>query len=263
LAFTDEQALRYARQTNIPDVGVVGQERLLASSALVVGAGGLGSAAILYLAAAGVGRLGIADSEVVEMTNLQRQIAHGVADLGRNKAVSAAESVARIDPAIDVAVVEDRIVAANALATIEGWDVVLDCTDNFPARYLVNDACVMTGTTLVTAAVLRFYGQVMTVVPRRGPCMRCLLPDVPEPGTVPTCARAGILGPVAGAFGCLEAIEALKVLLGLDGTLEGRLLAIDSRTFEVEVLEAERDPGCPVCGDVPTIVELADAPGTC
>jgi molybdopterin/thiamine biosynthesis adenylyltransferase len=261
--FTDDDVLRYARQINIPDIGVTGQERLLESSALVVGAGGLGSPALLYLTAAGVGRIGVVDAECVDLTNLQRQIAHGMADLGRNKAVSARDAMRSIDPDVEVAVFEDRLVAANALEVLSGWDVVLDCTDNFPARYLLNDACVMLGKTLVTAAVLRFYGQITTVVPRVGPCLRCVMPEPPAPGTVPTCAQAGIVGPVAGAFGCLQAIEALKVLLGAPGGLVGRTFVLDALTFESNVLEVARDPSCPVCGEIPRITSLADVPGGC
>lgn len=260
---SDEQALRYARQMNIPDIGVTGQERLLASSVLVVGAGGLGSAALLYLTAAGVGRIGIADPDPVELSNLNRQIAHGVGDLGRAKTASARDAMRAIDPGIDVAVYEERVTAANALEVLAGWDVVLDCTDNFPARYLLNDACVLLGTPLVTGAVLRLYGQITTVVPHAGPCMRCVLREPPAPGTVPTCAQVGIVGAVAGAFGCLQAVEAIKVLLGLPGTLVGRILALDTLTFDAQVLEIERDPACPVCGDAPTLTSLTDAPGAC
>jgi molybdopterin/thiamine biosynthesis adenylyltransferase len=261
--FTDEQALRYARQINIPQVGAAGQERLLSSSALVVGAGGLGSPALLYLAAAGVGRIGVADADPVDLTNLQRQIAHGVEDIGRNKARSARDAMLAIDPGLDVVAFEERLTAANALDVLHGFDVVLDCTDNFPTRYLLNDACVLSGTPLVTAAVLRFYGQLTTVVPHDGPCMRCTLPEPPAPGSVPSCAQAGILGPVAGALGCLAAVEAIKVLLGLPDTLKGRLFVLDALAFEPSVMEIARDPGCPVCGERPTITALVDYEPSC
>jgi len=261
--FTDEAALRYARQINIPEIGVTGQERLLASSALVVGAGGLGSPALLYLTAAGVGRIGVVDPERVELTNLQRQIAHRASDVGRNKAESARDAMRAIDPDVEVTVFTDRLVAANALEVLRGWDVVLDCTDNFPARYLLNDACVMLGTTLVTAAVLRFFGQITTVVPRVGPCLRCVMPEPPAPGSVPTCAQAGIVGPVAGVFRCTQAIEAMKVLLGLPGILVGRTQVLDALTFETSVMEVARSASCPVCGDAPRITSLADLPGSC
>lgn len=261
--FTDEQALRYARQINIPEVGVAGQERLLSSSALVVGAGGLGSPALMYLTAAGVGRIGVVDADPVDLTNLQRQIAHGTADIGRKKAVSARDAMRAIDPDVGVVTYVERLTAANALHTIRGYDVVLDCTDNFPTRYLINDACVMLGTTLVTAAVLRFYGQLMTVEPHEGPCLRCTLPEPPAPGSVPSCAQAGILGPVAGAMGCLQAVEAIKVLLGLPGTLVGRIFVLDTLAFAPSIMEVERDPGCPVCGETPIITELADVETSC
>jgi molybdopterin/thiamine biosynthesis adenylyltransferase len=260
---TDDQVVRYARQITIPEIGVAGQERLLAASAVVVGAGGLGSPALLYLAGAGVGRITVIDSELVELTNLHRQISHTSADIGRNKAVSAAEKMRAINPDVEVVASSERLVAGSALQLLGGHGVVLDCTDNFATRYLINDACVLMGSTLVTAAISRFYGQVMTIVPRRGPCYRCMFPEPPAAGSVPTCAQTGILGPVPGAMGSLQALEALKVLLGLDGTLEGRLLAIDTRDFDVELLDVARDPACPVCGDVPSITTLVDIPGTC
>jgi len=261
--FTDEQALRYARQINIPDVGVAGQERLLSSSALVVGAGGLGSPALLYLTAAGVGRIGVVDADPVDLTNLQRQIAHGTADIGRGKAESARDAMHAIDPGIVVATYGERLTAANALQTIRRYDVVLDCTDNFPTRYLINDACVLLGTTLVTAAVIRFHGQLTTVRPHQGPCMRCLLPEPPAPGSVPSCAQAGVLGPVAGAMGCLQAVEAIKVLLGLPDTLVGRLFVLDALAFAPSIMEIERDPDCPVCGATPRITGLTDFEASC
>jgi molybdopterin/thiamine biosynthesis adenylyltransferase len=262
-AFTDDQVVRYARQIAIPEVGAAGQERLLASSAVIVGAGGLGSPVLLYLAAAGIGRITVIDSDPVDLTNLQRQIAHSMSDVGRNKAVSAAETARAINPDVEITARTERLSAENAPALLGGHGVVLDCTDNFATRYLINDACVLMGSTLVTAAISRFYGQIMTIVPRRGPCYRCLFPEPPVAGSVPTCAQTGILGPVPGALGSLQALEAMKVLLGLDGTLEGRMLAIDTRVFDVELLEVARDPVCPVCGDSPTITVLADIPGTC
>jgi molybdopterin/thiamine biosynthesis adenylyltransferase len=261
--FTDEQALRYVRQVTVREVGAVGQERLLASSAVIVGAGGLGSPALLYLAAAGVGRIGVIDSDAVDLTNLQRQIAHRTADVGRNKAESAVGSARALNPSVEVTAFPERLDASNALGLLGGYDVVLDCTDNFAARYLVNDASVLLGSPLVTASVMRFYGQLMTVVPRLGPCLRCLLPEPPKPGEVPTCAQTGIVGPLAGALGSLQAVEALKVLLGLEGTLVGRMFVLDALSFDAQVLEIERDAGCPVCGDSPTILAPADTGETC
>jgi adenylyltransferase/sulfurtransferase len=261
--FSNEQALRYARQISIPQIGAAGQERLLGSRAVVIGAGGLGCAALLYMAAAGVGHIRVVDADPVELTNLNRQIAHGASDLGRNKAASARESMLRIDPALDVTTVEERIVAANAPDILVGHDVVLDCTDNFPTRYLLNDACVILDRTLVTAAVLRLFGQVMTIEPHRGPCLRCMLPEPPEPGSVPDCSQAGVLGPVAGAMGCLQAVEAIKVLLHLPDTLTGRVFALDTLAFEPSVMRADRDPACPVCGQHPTITTLSDLRPSC
>lgn len=261
--FTDEQALRYVRQVTVGEVGVVGQERLLDSSAVIVGAGGLGSPALLYLAAAGVGRIAVIDSDAVDVTNLQRQIAHSTADVGRNKAESAAETALALNPTVEVTAVPERLSASNALQLLAGYDVVLDCTDNFSTRYVVNDACVLLGVPLVSASIMRFYGQLMTVAPRTGPCLRCLLPEPPVAGSVPTCAQTGVIGPVAGALGSLQAVEAIKVLLRLPGTLAGRLFVLDALTFDAQVLEIERDRGCAVCGDAPTIHAPVDVGETC
>lgn len=261
--FTDEMAARHARQTIIPEIGIAGQERLLAGSALVVGAGGLGSPALLYLTAAGVGRIGVVDADAVETTNLNRQIAHGTRDMGRNKAESAADAMRAIDPSVRVVVYPQRLTAANAIEILSGWDVVLDCSDNFPTRYLINDACVLLGIPLVTAAVMRFHGQITTVVPRAGACLRCILPEPPQPGSGITPAEAGILGPVAGVFGSLQAIEAKKVLMRLPGILQSRIHALDALTFEASTMEVARDPACPVCGDEPRITALQDAPDSC
>jgi molybdopterin/thiamine biosynthesis adenylyltransferase len=260
---TDEQVMRYIRQVTVPEVGVVGQERLLDSSAVIVGAGGLGSPALLYLAAAGVGRIGVIDSDVVDLTNLQRQIAHRTADLGRNKAESAAESARALNPTVEIVPEPVRLDASNALALLGGYDVVLDCTDNFVARYVINDASVILGTPLVTASVMRFYGQLTTVMPRVGACLRCVLPEPPKPGEVPTCAQTGVIGPLVGALGSLQAVEAIKVLLGKPGTLVGRMFVLDALAFDSEVLEIERDVRCPVCGDEPTITAPVEVGGTC
>lgn len=261
--FTDEQALRYVRQVTVGEVGAAGQERLLGSSAVIVGAGGLGSPALLYLAAAGVGRIGVIDSDAVDLTNLQRQIAHRTADIGRNKAESATEAARALNPTVEVVPIAERLAAASALDLLSGYDVVLDCTDNFSTRYVVNDACVLLGVPLVSASIMRFYGQLMTVAPRTGPCLRCLLPEPPVAGSVPTCAQTGVIGPVAGTLGSLQAVEAIKVLLGLPGTLAGRLFVLDALTFDAQVLEIERDTGCAVCGDAPTILAPFDVGDTC
>ena len=261
--FTDEQALRYVRQVTVREVGAVGQERLLGSSAVIVGAGGLGPPALLYLAAAGVGRIAVIDSDTVDLTNLQRQIAHRTEDVGHNKAKSAAETARALNPTVEIGPYPDRLTAGNAIELLSGFDVILDCTDNFSTRYVVNDAAVILGTPLVTASIMRFYGQLTTVMPRVGPCLRCLVPEPPAPGSVPTCAQTGVIGPVAGALGSLQAVEAIKVLLGLEGTLVGRLFVLDALSFDPQVLEIERDPGCAVCGDSPTILTPVDAGETC
>lgn len=242
---------------------MVGQERLFDASAVIVGAGGLGCPALLYLAAAGVGRIAVIDSDVVDLTNLQRQIAHRTSDVGRNKAVSAAEAALEINPTVEVVPIAERLTADNALDLLSGYEVVLDCTDNFSTRYVVNDASVILGTPLVTASIMRFYGQLTTVVPHVGPCLRCLIPDPPRPGSVPSCAQTGVIGPVAGAMGSLQAVEALKVMLRLPDTLDGRMLVLDTLTFDTQVLDIERNPECAVCGDAPTITVPVDIADTC
>ncbi|HEY3317984.1 MAG TPA: HesA/MoeB/ThiF family protein [Coriobacteriia bacterium] len=260
---TDEQIARYSRQIIVPEVGAAGQERLLASSVLVVGAGGLGSPALLYLAAAGVGRIGIVDGDSVDVTNLQRQIAHRTADIDANKAASAREKLLAIDPALDVITYEYSLIAANALETFAGWGLVLDGSDNFATRYLVNDACVLLDTPLVSAAILRFAGQLTTVVPHDGPCYRCIYPEQPPAGSVPSCSQAGILGPVAGVLGALQAVEAIKVLLGRGEILKGRLLVVDTLGMRTQEVAVERRRDCARCGEHPAMSELTDGEETC
>ena len=263
MALTEDQILRYSRQIIVPEVGGVGQERLLGRSLLAIGAGGLGSPSLLYLAAAGVGRIGVVDADAVDLTNLQRQIAHTTDDLGKNKAASAAETMRAINPDIEVITHEQRLTADNALEILGGYDVVIDGTDNFPTRYLINDACVLLGTPLVSAAILKFSGQIMTIVPGDGPCYRCVFPEPPPAGSVPNCSQAGILGPVAGALGSLQAIEALKLLLGVETTLKGRVFMLDALTLEARDLTISRNPRCPVCGEQPTITQLIDYEQSC
>lgn len=254
VALTEADIIRYGRQIIVPEVGGVGQERLLASHVVVVGAGGLGSPSLLYLAAAGVGHITVIDGDEVDETNLQRQIAHTTADLGVNKAESAAATMLAINPGIEVTVVPERVNAENIGALIADADLVLDGSDNFATRYLINDACVLAGKSLVEAAILRFHGQLFTIVPGVGPCYRCLFPAQPEPGSVPSCSQAGILGPVAGVMGSLQAAEALKLLLGTE-TLTGRALFVDILSMDMRTMEVPRDTECPVCGDNPTIKE--------
>jgi adenylyltransferase/sulfurtransferase len=260
---TDEEIARYGRQIIVPGVGGAGQERLKAGSVLVVGAGGLGSPSLLYLAAAGVGRIGVIDADGVDVTNLQRQVAHATTDLGRNKADSAAETMRAINPLIEVVTYPARLTPDNALDIIGGYDVVLDGTDNFPTRYLINDACVMLGKPLVTAAILRYSGQIAAIKPKESACYRCIFPEPPAPGTVPSCSQAGILGPVAGAMGSIQALEAIKLLLGSPDSVVGRYVAFDFLSLASSSMEFARDPHCAICGDEPTITTLEIAEDSC
>jgi len=250
---------RYSRHIILDGVGPDGQAALLESAVLVVGAGGLGSPVIQYLAAAGVGRLGIADDDRVERSNLQRQVIHGDSDVGRPKADSAAEFVAELNPDVTVQPHELRVSPDNVMDLIDDYDVVVDATDNFQARFLLNDACVLTETPLSHGAVYRFEGQVTTF--ERGadsPCYRCLFPEAPPEGAVPNCATAGVLGIVPGLIGSIQATEVIKLLLGYGDSLEGRLWSFDAAGMEVESVPLRRNPGCPVCGDNPAVTTLDD-----
>jgi molybdopterin/thiamine biosynthesis adenylyltransferase len=255
--FTPEQAKRYSRHIIMPQIGGKGQRKLLDAKVLLIGAGGLGSPVALYLAAAGVGTLGIVDFDVVDVTNLQRQILHHTGDIGRLKAESAAETIAGINP--DVQVVQHRIqlTSENAMAVLRPYDIVVDGSDNFPTRYLVNDACVMLGKPCVHGSIFLFEGQAATFVPGQG-CYRCLYPTPPPPGMVPNCAEAGVLGVLPGIVGCIQAVETIKLVLGLGETLTGRLLLFDALSMEFRQVKVRRSPSCPVCGDNPTVTELID-----
>ncbi|GAB3666592.1 SAMP-activating enzyme E1 [Halopiger thermotolerans] len=262
---------RYSRHVIMDEIGPEGQQRLLEGSVLVVGAGGLGSPAIQYLAAAGIGQLGIVDDDVVERSNLQRQVVHGDDDVGRPKVESAADYVAALNPDIDVDTYETRLTADNVGDLVAEYDVVLDASDNFATRYLLNDHCVLTETPLSHGAIYRFEGQVTTFTNERGgededpPCYRCLFPEAPEPGTVPDCATTGVLGVLPGTVGCIQATEVVKYLLGKGELLEGRLLMYDAMDMTFETVEMRSNPSCPVCGDDPEIESVADATyeGTC
>lgn len=258
MSLTEEEIHRYSRQIILPEVGGIGQERLQRSRVLVVGAGGLGSPAALYLAAAGVGTLGLCDADRVDLTNLQRQILHGTPDVGRPKVESGADALRRLNPGVRVVEHPSRLVAANALDVIRGYDVVVDGTDTFRSKFLVNDACVAAGVPYVYAGILRFEGQILTVVPGRGPCYRCFFREPPPPGSVPTCAQAGILGAVAGVMGSLQALEVLKLLLGVGEPLVGRLVVFDGEALTFREVRVRRDPQCPACGDGPYRRPLAD-----
>ena len=256
---SDEQRTRYSRHILIPEVGEAGQLKLLESKALLIGAGGLGSPAALYLAAAGVGTIGIVDFDAVDLSNLQRQILHGHSDLGRPKVESAEDRLREINP--DVKVVPHRVLldSSNALDIIGQYDIVLNGSDNFPTRYLVNDACVLLKKPLVDASIFIFEGQVTVYDPTRGgPCYRCLYPDPPPPGEVPSCAEAGVLGVLPGIIGSIQAMEAIKYVLQIGELLVGRLLMFDALDMTFRVLRSQRDWNCPVCGDHPTVLELID-----
>jgi molybdopterin/thiamine biosynthesis adenylyltransferase/rhodanese-related sulfurtransferase len=254
---------RYARHVLIPDVGMEGQRRLKNARVLVVGAGGLGSPALIYLAAAGVGTIGVVDDDVVEMSNLQRQVVHGVADVGRLKSESAAETLASINPMVQVVRYDVRIDSTNALEIIADYDLVLDGTDNFPTRYLLNDACVLLGKPDVWGSIFRFDGQVSVWWARHGPCYRCVFPEPPPPGLVPSCAEGGVLGLLCAAIGSIQAAEAVKLIVGIGDPLIGRLMVHDALRQSWDALTVRKDPDCVVCGTSPTVTELVDYQDFC
>jgi molybdopterin/thiamine biosynthesis adenylyltransferase/rhodanese-related sulfurtransferase len=247
VAMTAEQKERYRRHLVIPEVGEAGQARLLASRVLLLGAGGLGSPAALYLAAAGVGTLGVVDSDVVDLSNLQRQVLHSTKTVGQPKTASAAAALAALNPDVKVVPFQERLTADNVLRILDGFDVVVDGGDNFPTRYLLNDASVLRGVPVVHGSVYRFEGQVTVFWPGRGPCYRCLYPQPPPADLAPSCAEAGVLGVLPGVVGLLQATETLKILLGKGEPLVGRLLAYDALAGSFHELRARRDPACPVC----------------
>ena len=262
MPFSSDELRRYARHLSLPEFGLAGQERLARGSVLLVGAGGLGSPAALYLAAAGVGRLGIVDGDRVDASNLQRQVLHGTADVGRAKTESAAARLRDLNPHVRVELHDTTLTSANALEILRGWDVIVDGSDNFPTRYLVNDACVLLGLPCVYGSVHRFEGQASLLHVGDAPCYRCLFPEPPEPGTVPSCAEAGVLGVLPGLVGTIQATEALKLLAGIGDTLAGRLLLIDVLRMRMQEVEVRRDPACPACG-TREITELVDYEAFC
>ncbi len=253
-----EEIQRYSRHLLIPDIALRGQEQLKQASVLIIGAGGLGSPATLYLAAAGIGRIGLVDFDAVEYSNLQRQIIHGTDDVGRSKLESAKESVRRINPLIEVALHEMPLSSENALDVLSPYDVVIDGTDNLPTRYLINDACVLTGKPYVYGSIFRFEGQVSVFHAKEGPCYRCLYPEPPPPGLVPSCAEGGVLGVLPGVIGVIQATEAIKQILGIGAPLIGRLLLYDALKMSFRELKLRKDPECPVCGKHPSIDRLID-----
>jgi sulfur-carrier protein adenylyltransferase/sulfurtransferase len=255
---THDEFRRYSRHLIMPEVGLAGQEKLCRSSVLVIGTGGLGSPVGLYLAAAGVGRIGLVDFDVVDETNLQRQIIHGTKDIGRRKLDSARERMLDVNPNVEVILHQTAIDSSNALAIIGEYDVIIDGTDNFPTRYLTNDACVLLGKPNVYGSIYRFEGQASVFYAAQGPCYRCLFPEPPPPGLVPSCAEGGVLGVLPGVIGTIQATEAVKLLLGKGNPLIGRLLLYDALAMTFDEVALRKNPDCPVCGDHPTVTELID-----
>lgn len=259
MGLTSEQIERYSRHIILKDVGVKGQKKLLAGKVLIIGAGGLGSPAAMYLAAAGVGTIGIVDADTVDLSNLQRQVIHTTADLGRPKVESAAETMRAINPDVTVKTYEEFLNADNVMDIIKDYDFILDGTDNFPAKFLINDACVLAKKPFCHAGILRFNGQLMTYVPGEGPCYRCVFKDPPPKDAVPTCKQAGVIGAMAGVIGCLQALEAVKYLTGAGELLTGYLLTFDGLKNEFRKIKLpDHNPDCKVCGDHPTITHPID-----
>jgi adenylyltransferase/sulfurtransferase len=255
---SQDELFRYSRHLILPEVGLQGQRKIRAASVLMVGAGGLGSPLALYLAAAGVGRLGLVEFDVVDSSNLQRQILHGTSMVGKPKLESAAARIRDLNPGVKVEGYEARLTSENALDLVKQYDVVVDGTDNFPTRYLVNDASVLAGKPNVYGSIFRFEGQASVFDARVGPCYRCLYPDPPPPGLVPSCAEGGVLGVLPGVIGVIQAIETLKIILGIGDTLVGRLLLFDALGLRFRELKLKKDPACPICGEHPTIDHLID-----
>jgi molybdopterin/thiamine biosynthesis adenylyltransferase/rhodanese-related sulfurtransferase/molybdopterin converting factor small subunit len=249
---------RYSRHLLLPEVGLEGQKRLKAASVLLVGAGGLGSPAALYLAAAGIGRIGLIDFDVVDDSNLQRQVIHGTSDVGRSKLHSARDRILDLNPNVEVVLYEQALDSSNALEIVDDYDVVIDGTDNFPTRYLINDACVLLGKPNVYGSIFRFEGQASVFYAEEGPCYRCLFPEPPPPGMVPSCAEGGVLGVLPGVIGTVQATEAIKLILGVGRPLVGRLLLYDALEMSFDEVQLHKNPGCPVCGEHRTVTELID-----
>ena len=259
MEFTQDVLRRYARHLSLPEVGLAGQKKICAASVLCVGAGGLGSPVLNYLAAAGVGRLGIVDFDVVDLSNLQRQVLHGTDNLGQPKTESARETLHRINSEVEVVLHQVRLSSANALDILGSWDIVVDGTDNFHTRYLTNDACVLLRKPNVYGSIFRFEGQAGLFAPHLGgPCYRCLYPEPPPPGSVPSCAEGGVLGVLPGVIGCIQATEVLKLITGAGESLLGRLLLYDALAMRFREIKVRRDPRCPICGDRPNITKLID-----
>jgi molybdopterin/thiamine biosynthesis adenylyltransferase/rhodanese-related sulfurtransferase len=259
MQLTNEEIRRYSRHLILPEVGLAGQKKICSTSVLCIGAGGLGSPIALYLAAAGVGKLGIVDFDAVDFSNLQRQIIHATADVGRPKSESARESINAINPGVEVVLHNTRLTSENAMEILALYDIVVDGTDNFPTRYLTNDACVLLKKPNIYGSIFRFDGQASVFAPHLGgPCYRCLYPEPPPPGMVPSCAEGGVLGVLPGIIGCIQATEILKLALGKGSSLIGRLLLFNALEMKFRELKLRRDPECPLCGEHPTITRLID-----
>lgn len=254
----EQQIERYSRNIILKEVGGKGQEKLLQSKVLIIGAGGLGAPAALYLAAAGVGTIGIVDGDNVDLTNLQRQIIHFTEDIGVPKVQSAREKLRRLNPDVAVNAYHFIVTSGNIMEIMAGYDFIIDGTDNFPAKFLINDACVLSGTPFSHAGILRFTGQTITVLPHKSACYRCLFYAPPAPNAVPTCSQAGVLGGIAGIMGTIQAMEALKYLLGVGDLLAGRILMVEALSMAFREVTIERNPRCPVCGENPAITTLID-----
>jgi len=258
IEFTDEQIERYSRHIILPEVGGSGQQKMLEARVLLLGAGGLGSPAAYYLAAAGIGNLGIVDFDQVDLSNLQRQIIHSTERIGMLKTESAKKTIQALNPDVNVTLYNEKMDSSNIMSLIKEYDYVVDGSDNFPTRYLVNDACVMKNKTLIHGSIYRFEGQVTVFKPGDGPCYRCLYPEPPPPGMVPNCQEGGVLGVLAGVIGNLQVVEVLKLILGIGKPLVGKLLIYDALNTEFRNLRLRKDANCPVCSEKPTIKELVD-----
>ena len=258
MAMNDDQIKRYSRHILLPEVGGKGQKKIANAKIFIVGAGGLGSPAALYLAAAGVGTIGLIDGDVVDLSNLQRQVIHHTADVARPKIDSAREKIAALNPDVRVVAFHDRLTAANALDVVKDFDLIIDGTDNFPTKFLINDTAILARKPLIHGGILRFTGQVMTILPGTSACYRCLFKAPPPAGLVPSCQEAGVLGALAGIIGSIQATEALKLVLGVGRPLADRLLTYDALTTRFRDVPLRRNPNCPVCSDRPTITRLIE-----
>ena len=264
MSFTEDQVSRYARHIILPGIGGQGQQKLMEAKVLVIGAGGLGSPAAMYLAAAGVGTIGLVDFDHVDLSNLQRQILHDTSDVGRPKVASATDRLNELNPNVEVVAHETLLSSANAFEVLGGYDVIVDGTDNFPVRYLVNDAAQMLGKPLVYGSIFQWEGQASVFLPgQETPCYRCLFPEPPPPGTVPSCAEGGVFGVLPGIIGSIQAVEAIKLILGVGESLVGRLVLYDALRNEFTTVNLRWDPDCPVCGKHPTVTELIDYEAFC